>query len=286
MSDSCVRLRRGDEEKATPTNASETEHRTHRFALEVKTFENPWYGHAFERFRRMSDSTFEQYFACLRLPSLSTGHMIDVGAGPGLQTEMLLARVPAGWSAVALEPSAGLRALARTRLRNFGRRASFLGCRFEQISNCGVYDVVWMSEVVHLLGDVSGWTDRLAEVMKPGGRVLVRTSTHTQLRNRKWYRYFPGLLEIDLARHPTKTSVVRGLANAGFARVAAATVDESRWISCKSLLTMIDERAFSTLHYLSSADLHRGRERLRADLRSQSRTKWHYEMTAYTATAP
>lgn len=234
----------------------------------------------------MPDEIFERYFVCLQSPDLPIGQVLDVGAGPGMQTEMLLLRLPPGWRAVALEPSVELGASAVARLSKFACRVSVLGCRFEELPAHTTYDIVWMSEVVHLLGTVSGWVRRLAACMRPGGRVLIRTSTHTQLADRRWYRFFPSALQIDLARHPTKDSVLSGLSEAGFVQVSAVTIDESRWISSQLLLNMMRERAFSTLHYLSKADLDRGLQLLGSDLDGRSETNWHYEMTAYTATYP
>jgi len=255
-----------------------------RVVIGMTIFDDPAYRDAFEKFRRMPDEVFEMYFACLRRPDLTTGQVLDVGAGPGIQTEMLLSRLPPGWRAVALEPSVEMGASALARLSKFGCRVSLLGCRFEELSIRGAFDVVWMSEVVHLLGEVPGWTGRSAAVIRPGGRVLIRTSTHAQLRDRYWYRFLPSALQIDLARHPTKGSVLRGLAEAGFAQISAVTIYESRWISAQLLLAMMRERAFSTLYHLSKADLEKGLQLLRSDLDGRPGTKWHYEMTAYTAT--
>lgn len=246
--------------------------------------DNPAYRDAFEQFRKMPDEVFERYFACLQRPNITTGQVLDVGAGPGMQTEMLLSRLPPGWRVVALEPSVELGTSALARLSKFGRRVSLLECRFEELFVNGVFDVVWMSEVAHLLGDVSGWAGHVATIMPPGGRVLIRTSTHTQLRNRHWYHFFPSALQIDLARHPTKDAVLKGLADAGFAQISAVTIDESRWIPVQLILAMMREKAFSTLHYLSKADLDKGLQLLSSSLEGQTETKWHYEMTAYTAT--
>ena len=252
--------------------------------VNMAIFNDPEYRTAFEQFRRMPDEVFERYFACLERPNLASGQVLDVGAGPGMQTEMLLLRLPPGWKVVALDPSVELSASAMVRLNKFGHRVSFLQCSFEEASIHGSYDAVWMSEVAHLLGEVSGWIGRLAACMRPGGRVLIRTSTHAQLRNRHWYRFFPSALQVDLARHPTKDALLNGLAEAGFERISAVAIDESRSVSTQLLLTMMRMRAFSTLHQLSRADLDNGLQLLHSSLNGQPVTDWHYEMTAYTAT--
>jgi len=232
----------------------------------------------------MPDEIFDRYFTCLQLPNLTCGQALDVGAGPGIQTELLLSRLPKGWKTLAIEPSLELATSALARLDKFGNSTSLYNCRFEELPAHAEFDVVWMSEVVHLLGNVSGWTGHLATIMRTGGRVLIRTSTHTQLRDRHWYRFFPTALKLDLARHPTKGSVLRGLTSAGFTNISAITIDESRWIPAQYLLDMMRERAFSTLHFLSQVELDKGLQRLRSSLDSQPETMWHYVMTAYTAT--
>ena len=233
----------------------------------------------------MPNKAFEGYFECLQPPNLRAGRLLDVGAGPGLQTEMLLSRIPRGWTVTALEPSMELRTSALTRLKKFGSRVSLLGDRFERFVAGKAFDAVWLSEVVHLLGDVNQWVCQLSKIMNLNGRVLVRTSTHTQLRKREWYQFFPSALKIDLDRHPTKSSVLNGLAGAGFSEISEATIDESRWISTHVLLAMMKAKAFSTLHYLDQQELDKGLRSMTEALRQIGpRTRWHYEMTSYTAT--
>jgi len=250
----------------------------------VKIFDDPAYKTAFQRFRIIRPEIFEEYFACLQPPKTLDGQALDVGAGIGVQAEMLLDRLPVNWRLVALEPSVELAGVARIRLAKFDTRASVSERRLGELGDHQMFDVIWMSEVTHLLGNPSEWACQLAAVMHKGGRVLIRTSTHTQLVERDWYRFFPSALQCDLARHPDTESLTAALVHAGFDDIAIKPIDESRLISTDFLLSMMHNKAFSTLYYLNNEEFMKGIQMLQSDLAGRIDKKWHYEMSAYTAT--
>ena len=79
---------------------------------------------------------------------------------------------------------------------------------------------------------------------------------------------------------------MKGLADAGFKHISATTIDESRQISVQLLLAMMTAKAFSTLHLFDESEFNEGLEQMHSSLDGKLETKWHYEMTAYTATFP
>jgi SAM-dependent methyltransferase len=250
----------------------------------VEPFGRAGYRIAFERFRALPQAAFERYYECLNMSATSTGRLLDIGAGPGIQAEMLLRTLPVQWGVDALEPSRQLADAARVRLAQFGARASVKESTFDAFPASRKYHAVWASEVTHLLGDPSSWVEKAARCTRPGGRVVIRTSTHEQLRDRHWYRHFPSALAVDLARHPARSDVVRALERAGFSEVHAVSVDESRPMAVTYLLESFESKAFSTLHLIDERDLADGILSLRNELKGARVTKWHYEMTAYVGT--
>lgn len=247
-------------------------------------FTEPQYLEAFTVHRRLPPAIFDRYFDLLALPTEGYGRLLDVGAGPGLQTAQLLDAVPMGWQVVAIEPSPLLHRGAMDRLNQYKQRLSIHNTSFDEENNEESYDAVWMSEVVHLLGAPSTWVQRLGSITRPGSRILIRTSTHAQLRARAWYRHFPEALRIDLDRHPPREAIVATLAAAGFEDIQARTIDESRTERAEVVFERLSSRSLSTLHLLSDNEFEQGVANLRSELHDCADVVWDYEMTGYTAT--
>jgi len=144
------------------------------------------------------------------------------------------------------------------------------------------FDLILLSEVTHL---IEGWdrvARRLAAALTPGGLILIRTSSHQQLRERDWYQLFPRALEVDLARHigiKELTDVLRLLSLS----IEVRTVCESREVGTDWYLELLANRAFSTLHYLTDEELAEGVAQARAALEDKRLVYFDYEMTCVTA---
>jgi hypothetical protein len=152
----------------------------------------------------------------------------------------------------------------------------------EDISFREPFGLVWISEVVHLLGDVSLWLPHIVSMTADNGTIIIRTSTHKQLQEREWYKFFPDALAIDLARHPSEESLIQAFGEAGFT-VSRHNVDESRHISTTTYKTFFEEKSFSTLTELSEDSFADGLFHLTKFLDNSNTDshRWHYEMSAY-----
>ena len=107
----------------------------------------------------------------LRLLALTPGeHVVDIGAGPGfLAAEMAAAVGPSG-RVYAVEPSASMQAIARSRgapLEISGGSAEAL-----PLPDASV-DVAVATQVLEYVPDVPGALAELRRVLRPGGRALV-----------------------------------------------------------------------------------------------------------------
>lgn len=246
-------------------------------------FDDTAYRTAFERFRRIPADCFESYFKALCVKN-DNGLLLDVGAGPGLAAEMLLERLPVDWRLAALEPSVPLAAACNARLQRFPGRFLVQNTNLNSLAVKSEVNAAWLSEVVHLLGSPDEWVLKLASFMARGATLVVRTSTHRQLKSRQWYRNFPGALDIDLERHPDEPSMRKALQAAGFSDIQTLQVDESRVVVSSDLFEMVAQKAFSTLRLISDVAHEDGVARLKHKINGLPTSFWHYEMTAYTAT--
>jgi len=98
--------------------------------------------------------------------------VVDLGAGTGQWSSHF--RAWFGADMVAVEPSSGMRYHAYDRANStdwfdlVGGEAEHLPLRDQSI------DVVWLSTVVHHIGDLGMFADEVKRVLRPGGRVLFR----------------------------------------------------------------------------------------------------------------
>jgi SAM-dependent methyltransferase len=133
---------------------------------------------------------------------------VDVGAGIGLFAVHL-----ADWFSarvVAVEPAAAMRAQAQPR-----ERVSWMAARAEQLAvRHGVADLVWISDAVHYL-DLYCAAQEACRVLKPGGRVVVRSTFPDQFEQTEWMRWFPSARAVDAQGVPTVDQIVTAFGRAG-----------------------------------------------------------------------
>lgn len=103
------------------------------------------------------------------------GRVADIGCGPGAMTLALLARSPdAQVDAVDGEPM--MLDAARRRLTAAGLDAQ-VEFRLGDLDSLelaeAAYDLVWVGSVVHHLPDQQSGVDRLAALLRPGGRLAL-----------------------------------------------------------------------------------------------------------------
>jgi ubiquinone/menaquinone biosynthesis C-methylase UbiE len=84
---------------------------------------------------------------------------------------------------------------------------------------------------LHHVPDREAAAAEIARVLRPGGRVLLRSTFSDRMPDLKWMRYFPRAREIEMQMFPSSEEVIRVFANAGLTQVALRT--ESQRLSRK-----------------------------------------------------
>lgn len=101
--------------------------------------------------------------------------LLDVGSGPGVHTSLLAHAFPQA-EVVAVDGAAALleRARARAEREGTGSRVTTLEAQLpDDIGRLGSADVLWISHVVHHVGDQQAALDAFAGLVRPGGLLAV-----------------------------------------------------------------------------------------------------------------
>ena len=118
-----------------------------------------------------------------QLPTGAAGPLLDVGAGTCIWSDAFTTWF--GLSVIALEPAAGMRAVARTKV--LSPAVTILGGDSQAIPLRGATCLAaWLSTVIHHIPDLVACAAELRRVLQPGAPVLIRSSfpgRHDEIRS-------------------------------------------------------------------------------------------------------
>jgi ubiquinone/menaquinone biosynthesis C-methylase UbiE len=186
--------------------------------------------------------------------------LADVGAGTGQFADPLAQWF--GVTVVALEPSAGMRRVAKTVSQDAAVR--YVAGRGEAIPlSAASVDRAWLSAVVHHLDDVDVAASEVVRVVRPGGLVLIR-GFFQDLPVPPLFAAFPGI-ERTVRAFPSTAQVTDAFAANGIGVVTQRDVVEvhevtESWEANLRTLRSVD----SLLRPLSDAEFEAGIASLRA----------------------
>ena len=207
----------------------------------------------YDALRPQDGPWWERFDAMVRLGDLRAKRVLDVGCGTGALAAALADR--AGAKIWAVEPSAEMRAVARSRLpRSVGvREGAAEALPFRE----GWFDAVVFSLVIHLVDRERAFAEA-ARVLRPAGSVVVATFAHEHFDTYWASRFFPSIGEIDRRRFPSERRLAEELPAAGFRNVVAERLSSVHTITREHALDRIRGRHISTFDLLEEAELRAG----------------------------
>ena len=153
----------------------------------------------------------EKLAECLGLSPRST--VVDLGCGTGNFAHALSARVR---HMVGVDLSPGMLRTARAK---FPGLPLVIGDATSLPFGDEAFDCAFAVQVLHHVRERLSFMKEVYRALKKGGRIGIDTCSHRQMKTFWFYHYFPGGLELDLARIPDCSAIAGLLETAGFSEV-------------------------------------------------------------------
>lgn len=139
--------------------------------------------------------------------------MVDLGCGTGRYSQALADRFEA--RVIGIDPSERMLAVARAKPGN-GRVEFRRGSAEALPLDDGGADMVFMSMVLHHLGDPPAVAGECRRVLREGGRVQIRNGTREASHGYPQAPFFPGIVPMLESDLPSRQQIVRLFEDADF----------------------------------------------------------------------
>jgi ubiquinone/menaquinone biosynthesis C-methylase UbiE len=187
--------------------------------------------------------------------------VLDLGSGTGRFAPALADTF--GGPVYGVEPSDKMRAVATS---ESGRSdVAYLAGSAESIplpdKSC---DVVLMFLSLHHVRQREVAAKEIARVLRPGGRVLIRSVFSDRMPDLRWHHFFPRARDIEMQMFPASDTVMELFAGVALNPITLTAVDEEFAPDLATYASRIRLRAISTFEHLSEQECVEGTSRMDA----------------------
>jgi ubiquinone/menaquinone biosynthesis C-methylase UbiE len=191
--------------------------------------------------------------------------VLDLGSGTGRFAPALAATF--GGPVYAVEPSRRMREAAIASAAH--PAVSYLaGCAEDIPLPAGSCDVVLLFLVFHHVAGQAAAAAQIGRVLRPGGRVLIRSTFADRMPDLWWHHFFPRAIEIEKQMFPTVEEVAAAFSSTGLQVVALQTLSERFTGSLAQSAARLRLRAISTFEHLTEQETAQGFAALDAAVRA------------------
>jgi ubiquinone/menaquinone biosynthesis C-methylase UbiE len=192
-----------------------------------------------------------------QLPERRPLTVVDLGSGTGRFTPALAETF--GGPVYGVEPSERMRAVAIE--ESVHADVAYLpgeAARIPLPDACA--DGVLMFLSFHHVPDRETAAGEIVRVLKPDGRLLLRSTFADRIHEAWWYQFFPQIYEIEAAMFPTVREVSELFAGAGLGRAELVQVELPPEADLAGVAERLRLRAISLFEHLTEAEIEDGFE--------------------------
>jgi ubiquinone/menaquinone biosynthesis C-methylase UbiE len=181
--------------------------------------------------------------------------VLDLGSGTGRFTPALAREF--GGPVFGVEPSRRMRGIAAASSAHAA--VTYLaGCAEEIPLPAGSCDLVLMYLVLHHVQDPAVGAAEIGRVLRPGGRVLIRSTFADRMPDLWWHRFFPRAVEIEKEMFPAVGEVEQAFSGTGLRVLSLEAVCERFAGSLAEGAARLRLRAISTFEHLTEQEIAQG----------------------------
>lgn len=132
------------------------------------------------------------------------------------------------------------------------------------------FDLVFLSMILHHIRSSPSAIGEIRRVLKPGGKLVVRTASIETMGSYLWASFFPAGARVEASRLLSRAAIRNLLSAHGFILDAEQVVVQLFARDLGEYCERIDQRALSSLQAIPDSDFNRGMKALRKHCEDRS----------------